>query len=90
MVGRHERVDRVLIMKHTVVYTYTLVDVNPQLVNVGKFTEALRPKLINAVCTTPLMKDFRDNQIAVSYDYHWEDGSEVTMITVAPEDCARH
>jgi len=87
MVDANTRLDSTVGINRTVRYNYTLVKYTAEELDATALEQAMRPKLINNVCTTKEMEFFVKNNITVSYAYFGKNGKQVTVITVPASSC---
>lgn len=88
MVDSETRLDSTLGLNKTFRYNYTLVNHLSAELSAAQLDSTLGQKLLNNVCTSREMASFVDNGVAVSYAYFGNDGKQITVITVAPSQCA--
>lgn len=68
------------------VYKYTIIGVKPEELDKNAFIKQKRLELITHYKTSPDMKNFRQNQVELSYFYALENGTTFAEIAVSPED----
>jgi len=72
MVDSETRIDRIEIKApNTVVYKYTLVNLEAKNVDTTQFKLALRPGLISVIKISPELKKLRDQH--TSFEYYYQD-----------------
>ncbi len=87
MVDSETRIDAIEVKKpNTVLYKYTLVNINVEKVDTVSFNAALRPGIINTLKTNPDIKDLRDAKANFEYYYKDKKGKFIYSFTVTPKD----
>jgi len=72
MIDSETRIDAIEIKEpNTILYKYTLVNVNVESVDTILFNAALRPGIINTLKTNPDLKDLRD--VKANFEYYYKD-----------------
>ena len=88
MIDSETRLDSTMGLNKGFRYNYTLVNHTSDTVSASELNNALGQNLINNVCTSEEMRVFVENGVTVSYAYFGGDGRQITIITVAPSQCA--
>lgn len=70
----------------TLIYSYTLLDVSVDDMDVGAFEREKRPAVQNGVKTTESLQLFRDHGVTFKYLYRDRDGKEITTFIIEPKD----
>ena len=85
MVDEYSRLDSASAVSDQVFkYHYTLVNMSKQEVNTDTVEKYIRPGIIENVTSSPELKDFRDNNITMSYNYYDKNGKFILNIDVSP------
>jgi hypothetical protein len=72
-----------------IVYSYRLINSSVNDVDQAAFSEAVRPQLVNAACTTPQTRDgFLRKGVTMRYMYADKDRRHIATIDVNPADCS--
>ena len=87
MVDAETRLDSTVGINREFRYNYTMINYSAEEIETEAFTDAMQPRLINAVCTTKEMEVFVKNNIPVSYVYHGKNGKQFMTITVNLSQC---
>lgn len=87
MVDSDTRLDNTMGLNKTLRYNYTLVNYTASSVSAADINNALGQKILNQVCTSKEMRGFIKNGVTVSYAYHGNEGSQITVISVDPSQC---
>jgi hypothetical protein len=67
-------------------YYYTLVSTAVADIDVARFTEQMKPNIVNNYRTNPSMADLRRMDVELGYVYRDKVGNMVATITVSPRD----
>ncbi len=87
MVDKETRLDNTVVLPNkTIVYRYTLVNMNAADIKKGDLTTALRPQVLNSYKTDESMKSFRENGVTMQYQYSDKNGAVITSFSVNPKD----
>jgi hypothetical protein len=89
MVDSETRLDSTLAFKNSFLYKYTMINYTVEDINIEQFSSAMRPQIVNSVCTTEDMKVFVQNHTEVKYLYHDKDGKFISQILVKTEECSK-
>lgn len=87
MVDSETRLDATIGMNKQFRYNYTLMNYTAEDIDIPAFNEAMKPSLVNKVCTTEEMVEFMNYGVSVTYAYHGKNGKKFTAITIKPEFC---
>lgn len=87
MVDSETRLDSTVGINKTFRYNYTMINYPVEELDPKGFSEAMRPQIVNSVCTTKEMEVFMKNGVPVTYAYHGKNGKQLTTITVEPSQC---
>jgi hypothetical protein len=80
------RLDNVVALPNkTVLYNYTLVNLERVNIDTLEAKKILEPQIVNSNKTNPDMKYFRDNDVIMKYSYKDKEGYYVCSIVVMPE-----
>jgi len=86
MVDQHTRLDNaVLLPNNEFQYSYTLVYMVKDSINLQAFENYMKPAILNGVRTNPDLKEYRDNKVTMSYNYKDKNGVFLTKISVTAE-----
>ncbi|MDR9457865.1 MAG: hypothetical protein RI572_10705 [Salegentibacter sp.] len=86
MVDEYSRLDSASTVSDQIFkYHYTLVNMSKKEVDSDTVEKYIRPGIIENVKTSPDLKDFRDNNITMSYNYYDKNGDFVLHIDVTPD-----
>lgn len=86
MIDEYSRLDSASTVRDQIFkYHYTLVNMSKKEVNSDTVEKYIRPGIIENVKTSPDLKDFRDNNITMSYNYYDKNGDFVLNIDVTPD-----
>ena len=66
-------------------YTYTLVNIDKESIDIIGFKKLLEPHIINELKANPQMQWQRDNKVTLDYYYKDKNGIHLFTITVKPE-----
>ena len=87
MVDKETRLDNTMAGPgKTIIYRYTLVNVRAADVHKEQLTSALRPRVLANYKTDSSMKAFRDQGVAMEYQYSDKNGAYITSFSVSPKD----
>lgn len=87
MVDENTRLDNTFsTSKSDFQYNYTLINHNKEDINVAELEGYLKQQLVNNIKTNQNMKFFRDNNIAMGYNYKDKNGSFLLQMLIKPED----
>ena len=87
MVDKETRLDNTMALPNkTIVYRYTLVNMNAADVKKDELLAAVRPQILNNYKTDPDMKSFRENGVTMQYQYSDKNGTMITGFDVSPKD----
>ncbi len=87
MVDKETRLDNTMVLPNkTIVYRYTLVNMNASDIKKDELTAALRPMVLNSYKTDTSMKSFRDNGVTMQYQYSDKNGVFITEFAASPKD----
>lgn len=67
-------------------YFYTILHVSAKQSDLAGFQQAMRAKLLAAYRDKPKMKNFRDHNVELVYQYRDEAGAMICEIAIAPKD----
>lgn len=87
MIDSETRIDAIEIKKpNTIIYKYTLVNLNVANVDTILFKETLRPGIINTLKINPDLKGLRD--LKANFEYYYKDRKNkyIYSFTVTPND----
>jgi len=87
MIDADTRLDSTVGINRTVRYNYTLVKYAAEELEALALEQAMKPKLINNVCTSKEMEIFAKNNIPVTYAYYGKNGKQITVITIPSSSC---
>jgi len=73
----------------TFTYKYKLVNYEVADMDVPKFQENMKPNLINAVCTSESMSEFRKMEIVVKYSYMDMNHKEIATFPIDTTECEK-
>lgn len=79
--------DRLLALDRAFRYDYTLVNHPAERLDAGKFTDAMRPRIMDSICTMDDTRVFMDNGVRVIHAYFGRSGKSLTTVTVEPSMC---
>lgn len=65
---------------------YTLITYEKAKLNAEKFTELLKPSLIDNIKENADLKSFREHKAVISYKYYDKNGELITNISITPND----
>lgn len=86
MIDEYSRLDSASTVSDQIFkYHYTLINMTKKEVNSDTVEKFIRPGIIENVKTSPDLKDFRDNNITMSYNYYDKNGDFVLHIDVTPD-----
>lgn len=86
-IDRDTRLDNVITFPdRTFQYNYTLTSIEKKGVNSIELKTYLTPKIIEGVRSSPDMKEFRENDVTVNYNYRDKNGTFLFKIGVTPQD----
>lgn len=75
-------------LEAVMVYSYRLINRSAGDVDATAFSTEMRPRLVNAACTTPQTRDgFLKKGVTMRYMYADKDRRHVATIEVNPSDC---
>ena len=87
MVDKETRLDNTMAGPNkTIIYRYTLVNMNAADVQKEQLKSALRPHVLTSYKTDNGMKAFRDNGVIMEYQYSDKNGVYITDFSVSPKD----
>lgn len=87
MVDEDTRWDETVALNRAFLYIYTLIGYNAEDLDPDLFKQALEPNLKEAVCTSPDMAAFVENNINAIYAYRGKDGKQIATVTVHVNEC---
>lgn len=87
MVDEDTRWDQTVALNRAFLYLYTLISYDADDIDPDLFKAALEPGLKEAVCTSPDMAGFVENNINAIYAYRGKDGNQIATVTVYVKDC---
>lgn len=67
-------------------YAYTLINTSADEMDAQTLTQTMRPQIVNAYKTSPMMASFRDNRVEITYLYSDKNGRLLAVIVVSPND----
>jgi hypothetical protein len=81
------RLDNTVVLPNNIFqYNYTLPNMEKEKMNVEEMKNYLYPNMINFVKTTPEMKQIRENNVVVNYNYRDKNNNYLFTISVKPSD----
>ncbi len=87
MVDKETRLDNTVAgLDKTIIYRYTLVNMNAADVPKDKLVAAVRPGVVATYKTNDSMKEFRNNGVTMKYQYSDKGGVFITEFSVGPKD----
>lgn len=86
MIDSETRLDNVFGFNNTLTYQATVVnyfshEIDPAIL------QAMKPNMVNYLCTNPQTAYFFENGVSVQYDYSGKARKYITSITISPRDC---
>lgn len=86
MVDGNTRLDNAVAMPENVFqYNYTLINLEKSEINITELKEYIEPNVVNNVKTNPDMKDYKENNVTMVYNYKDKNGEFILKINVTPE-----
>jgi hypothetical protein len=86
MVDQHTRLDNAAVLPNNEFqYSYTLVYMVKDSLNLQAFEDYMKPAILNGVRTNPDLKAYRNNKVTMSYNYKDKNGVFITKISVKAE-----
>jgi hypothetical protein len=86
MLDSETRLDGIEIAEpNTIIYKYTLVNLQTMDVDTGAFRRAMWPGLVSNVKVTSEMKKLRDNQTTLRYAYYDKAKKPICTLTITPQ-----
>lgn len=70
-------------------YRYTLINYDANTINARDIQNSSWQKLLNNLCTSRDLKEFRDNDVTVMYSYFGRDGRQIATLSTSPSQCGR-
>jgi hypothetical protein len=87
MIDSETRIDAIEIKGgNTIVYKYTLVNLQVKHVDTTEFKQALKPGIISLIKLSPPMKKLRDRETHFEYYYQDKDNKLIYNFKIAPPD----
>lgn len=87
MVTAFLRLDRVEVFSHQLRYDYTLVNGKGSDFSPAEITRNFEKSLQKLVCQNDAIKLLPQHGITVSFSYRGNDGAEITVVAVKPNQC---
>ncbi|WP_067586599.1 DUF2569 domain-containing protein [Endozoicomonas ascidiicola] len=81
------RLDSTTSVSGNFIYKYTLINYTIEDIDIQYFINSMSPVLKNGVCTSEEMKVFVEMKVPIKYMYYDRNGSQVTTITIMPNQC---
>jgi hypothetical protein len=86
MIDKETRLDNAIALpKKVFQYSYTLINIDRNLIDTVQLKEILEPQITNTVSTHPDMKMFRDKKITLKYYYKDMEGNYLCAIVITPD-----
>jgi ribosomal protein L37E len=86
MIDAETRLDNIVsIPPNTVLYNYSLINMNKADIDTVMMKSMLEPNIINLAKTNPDMKFFRDHKTTMKYSYKDKNGIYICAIAVTPD-----
>lgn len=86
MIDSETRLDGIDIVKpNTIIYKYTLVNLNVQYLDTQGFRSAMWPGILGTIKINPAMQKLRDNNTTIQYSYRDKDGRTAYIFTITPQ-----
>lgn len=73
----------------TFTYKYKLINYEVEDMDIPKFQENMRPNLVNSVCTSESMSEFRKMAIVVKYSYMDMNHKEIATFPIDTTECEK-
>lgn len=87
MIDAETRLDAVLFQApSTIIYKYTLVNLERKNVDTAEFRKALWPGILSGVKVSDAMKPFRDNLITIEYHYSDKSNQIIYNFRASPQE----
>ncbi|MES2680018.1 MAG: hypothetical protein V4635_09045 [Bacteroidota bacterium] len=87
MIDSETRIDAIEIKgTNTIVYKYTLVNLQAKHVDTTEFKQALMPGIISLIKLSPEMKKLRDRETNFEYFYQDKDKKFIYNFKITPQD----
>ncbi len=85
MIDQHTRLDGADAGMQSLTYKYTLVNYTAEQMDGEKFTQGLRPALLESGCDA--LKPLLSQGVRVHYSYRGKNASEIASVTLTAADC---
>jgi ribosomal protein L37E len=86
MIDAETRLDNIVsISSNTVLYNYSLINMDKTDIDTVMMKSMLEPNMINLVKTNPDMKFFRDHKTTMKYSYKDKNGIYICAIAITPD-----
>lgn len=69
----------------TIQYNYTFLNMEKATVDTSELENYLQPKILNNIKTNPDLKNFRENDVIMVYNYKDKKGEHLFKLTFKPE-----
>lgn len=87
MIDSETRLDSTIGLNGTFTYNYTLINHSYEEIDSELFRENMESKLLANYCTSDEMKQFLENDVAISFSYFGKAGGQIAKFAYMPSDC---